>query len=185
MPLPPPPPSPLRSRGYSPVLSDESGGCGAGPFPVATSVHPATIIRTNAAASRLRRFIYYDPFDQAGVVILDVPDAGVDGPARHSPGRVGREQGLEAVRVGRLLPQPRRPCPRGKNHRHPVVKLAHSSLGVVVVIAKLRTLSPPGERQVSHNPASAISYILVPHSPAQSCRAACRPGVLPLGAVFF
>ena len=118
MPLPPPPPSPLRSRGYSPVLSDESGGCGAGPFPVATSVHPATIIRTNAAASRLRRFIYYDPFDQAGVVILDVPDAGVDGPARHSPGRVGREQGLEAVRVGRLLPQPRRLRLKGKDHRH-------------------------------------------------------------------
>jgi NAD(P)-dependent dehydrogenase (short-subunit alcohol dehydrogenase family) len=34
---------------------------------------------------------------------------------------------------------------------------AHSSFGVVVTIAKLRTHSPAGERQFSQSPASAIS----------------------------
>jgi hypothetical protein len=34
---------------------------------------------------------------------------------------------------------------------------AHKSFGVVVMIAKLRTLSPAGERHVSHKPAKAIS----------------------------
>jgi hypothetical protein len=34
---------------------------------------------------------------------------------------------------------------------------AHSSFGSVVMIAKLRTRSPAGERQLSHSPASAIS----------------------------
>jgi hypothetical protein len=33
---------------------------------------------------------------------------------------------------------------------------AHNSFGAVVMIAKLRTRSPAGERQVSHSPASAI-----------------------------
>ena len=33
---------------------------------------------------------------------------------------------------------------------------AHSSFGVVVTIAKLRTHSPAGERQFSHSPANAI-----------------------------
>ena len=33
---------------------------------------------------------------------------------------------------------------------------AHNSFGVVVMIAKLRTHSPAGERQFSHRPANAI-----------------------------
>jgi len=34
---------------------------------------------------------------------------------------------------------------------------AHNSLGLVVMMVKLRILSPAGERQVSHNPAMLIS----------------------------
>jgi hypothetical protein len=34
---------------------------------------------------------------------------------------------------------------------------AHSSFGLVVIMVKLRILSPAGERQVSHNPAMPIS----------------------------
>ena len=34
---------------------------------------------------------------------------------------------------------------------------AHNSFGVVVMMVKLRILSPAGERQVSHNPAMPIS----------------------------
>ena len=34
---------------------------------------------------------------------------------------------------------------------------AHSSFGAVVMIAKLRTLSPAGDRHVSQRPARAIS----------------------------
>jgi FixJ family two-component response regulator len=34
--------------------------------------------------------------------------------------------------------------------------LAHNSFGVVVIMVKLRILSPVGERQVSHNPAMAM-----------------------------
>jgi hypothetical protein len=34
---------------------------------------------------------------------------------------------------------------------------AHNSFGRVVMMVKLRILSPAGERQVSHNPAMAIS----------------------------
>jgi hypothetical protein len=34
---------------------------------------------------------------------------------------------------------------------------AHNSFGWVVMIVKLRILSPAGERQVSHNPAMPIS----------------------------
>ena len=34
---------------------------------------------------------------------------------------------------------------------------AHNSFGVAVTIVKLRTRSPAGERQVSHNPAIPIS----------------------------
>jgi hypothetical protein len=33
---------------------------------------------------------------------------------------------------------------------------AHSSFGVIVMVAKLRTLSPAGERQFSHSPARAM-----------------------------
>jgi hypothetical protein len=35
---------------------------------------------------------------------------------------------------------------------------AHSSFGVVVTIAKLRTHSPSGDRQFSHRPARAIRH---------------------------
>jgi hypothetical protein len=34
---------------------------------------------------------------------------------------------------------------------------AHNSFGCVVTIAKLRMRSPAGDRQFSHNPASAIN----------------------------
>jgi hypothetical protein len=52
---------------------------------------------------------------------------------------------------------------------------AHNSFGVVVITAKLRTHSPAGERQFSHNPASAIKL--------RSTRATAY-GCLPV-AVFF
>ena len=39
--------------------------------------------------------------------------------------------------------------------------LAHSSLGVVVAIVKLRILSPSFERQVSHNPVMAMRLPLL------------------------
>jgi len=35
---------------------------------------------------------------------------------------------------------------------------AHNSFGVVVMMVKLRILSPAGERHVSHNPAMSISW---------------------------
>jgi hypothetical protein len=38
-----------------------------------------------------------------------------------------------------------------------VKRSAHNSFGTVVTIVKLRILSPAGERQVSHKPASAMS----------------------------
>jgi hypothetical protein len=47
---------------------------------------------------------------------------------------------------------------------------AHNSFGVVVVVmVKLRILSPAGERQVSHNPAMPISG----DWPVRSRKAAC------------
>jgi hypothetical protein len=51
-----------------------------------------------------------------------------------------------------LFAEPQRPCVRFQHCGHPVVELR----GVVMMV-KLRMRSSADERQVSHNPASAIS----------------------------
>jgi hypothetical protein len=92
-----------------------------------------------------------------GSFVFDIADADAHRPANHLIGRAGGEQRLELGHVGRLFAEPHRPCLGRQNHGHPLCSSAHNSVGMVVMLVKLRILSPADERQVSHNPAMPIS----------------------------
>jgi len=96
----------------------------------------------------------------------DLPDQG-------GRNRIGRERGFELAQIRWLLSKPDRPSFRpqrllGCRVRQAagdrpatstgilLCSYAHNSFGLVVIIAKLRSHSPLGERQFSHNPANAI-----------------------------
>ena len=64
---------------------------------------------------------------------------------------------LQLRNIRRLFAKPHRPRVGLEDHWHPVCNSAHSPFGTVVMIVKLRTRSPAGERQVSHRPAIPIS----------------------------
>ncbi len=80
-----------------------------------------------------------------------------DWPGDHSVGRVGDRQRLEIGLAGRFFAKPYWPPSGAKKTGIRLCRSAHNPVGVVARIAKLRTRSPAGERQVSYDPASAMS----------------------------
>src|SRR5437763_5809307 len=88
--------------------------------------------------------------------VLHVPDALIDRPHGHLLRRVRREQPLECRLFNWLLVEPHCHASGGGITGIRLWTSAHSSFGVVVMIVKLRIVSWAEERQVSHNPASAM-----------------------------
>ncbi len=91
-----------------------------------------------------------DRLDQARVVVRDVVDPDPYRPAHQLPGRIWCEEGFEPGWVCRLLPNHSAHASGPKITGIRSWSSAHSSFGLVAMIAKLRTFSPEGER--SHRP---------------------------------
>jgi hypothetical protein len=123
---------------------------------------------TRSAATPLRQFIiptndrgallsgHCDRLDQTRIIVFDVADPCAHRPVRHLLRGVGREHRFQARRIGRLLTEPSRPALRAQDYQHPVVQLGTQLVCPVMMIAKLRTLSPADERHVFQSPVSAI-----------------------------
>src|SRR5215469_10022222 len=99
----------LSSWGYRDQLS-----------PALASQHKATA----GADPRCIAALGGNPFDQAWVIILDVPDPYAHGPGGHLVRWKRREQGLERGRIRRIFPKPDRPGLWFQDHRHAVVKFS-------------------------------------------------------------
>src|SRR6266446_9321018 len=110
------------------------------------------LLAKTAVRARCRRRL-----DQRRILVLDVADSLVDWPDHHVLDRVGNEQRFQLFGICRLLAEPCRPCSGARMTGMRSCSSASSWFGEVVTIAKLRTLSPTGERHVSQSPASAIN----------------------------
>src|ERR1700730_18348997 len=110
-------------------------------------------VKIGVAQDRSRRG---NRLDQAWVIVLDVADARAHRPADYITGRVGGSRDLSCGSSAGSSPSH---TGHASGFRVTGMRLwisAHNSLGVVVMIAKLRTHSPTSECQFFHKPASAM-----------------------------